>query len=183
MIFIEGQQTERRHFFPWHRAQLIFFEAIVAELSGFSAFAMPYWDFTDCRTHKAPSFLFKTDSPFDVTRRKDAAELDIYLRRRQAAATGGDDTIEGGQMQQLANLNTGKWWHFMGFPPGILLDGFPPRFRNDDPDIGWLRAEYPEMEWGTTAPVDAGSHNFVHRQIGRSGDEIIERRDGIDDGA
>ncbi len=125
------------NFFPWHRAQLIFFEAVVAHLSDFPEFAMPYWDFTTQETHKLPGWFSDRSSPFFVQRSPGSENADIF-RRRQEAVTG--DPESGSDPLPLADMLESDIELFMG--------GTPER-GNESPC---------EVEWG--------SHNFVHRQLG-----------------
>lgn len=57
-------------FLPWHRAYLIYFEAICAELSGDPTFALPYWDWTTA--NKVPAAFFGAKEPLDPRRWPDA---------------------------------------------------------------------------------------------------------------
>jgi hypothetical protein len=52
-----GHHTSWR-FLPWHRMQLVYFERIVARLSGHADFALPYWNWQDNDT--IPEALFDT---------------------------------------------------------------------------------------------------------------------------
>ena len=55
-------------FLPWHRCFVLFFEQIIAELSGNSAFALPYWNYsTDVQTDRGvipPQFTMQNDPVF-----------------------------------------------------------------------------------------------------------------------
>lgn len=62
------------YFLPWHRAYLIYFEAICRELTGSTTFALPYWNWT-CNRSIPPMFFGGSSNPlFDSTRTKSAAD-------------------------------------------------------------------------------------------------------------
>lgn len=67
------------NFFPWHRAQLLFFEAIVRDLSGDRNFALPYWDPTESNTAVLPPWLFQ--GPFASARNPGVERLNVYRDR------------------------------------------------------------------------------------------------------
>lgn len=64
------------NFFPWHRAQLIFFESIVAHLTGDQSFAMPYWDYTEESGARMPDWLFQP--PFAIARSIGIRNINFY---------------------------------------------------------------------------------------------------------
>ncbi len=67
-------------FLPWHRCQLYWFERIVARLSGYPDFAMPYWDWQ--ATGKLPPVFTDTRSPFfHPARNRNLAQLDFVRTR------------------------------------------------------------------------------------------------------
>lgn len=49
-------------FFPWHRIELLLFERVVAELTGLSTFALPYWDYQT--SQYLPLYFNDEGSPF-----------------------------------------------------------------------------------------------------------------------
>jgi tyrosinase len=52
---------------PWHRGYLLYFEAIVRKLSGYNAFALPYWNWTT--NASVPSHFWGSGNPlFNSTR-------------------------------------------------------------------------------------------------------------------
>jgi len=56
------------YFLPWHRAYLIYFEAICRELTGNPQFALPYWNWTCNRSIPAVFFGGTSNPLFDGTR-------------------------------------------------------------------------------------------------------------------
>ena len=78
-------------FLPWHRLQLYYLERIIAQVSGKSDFAMPYWDWS---TDHAPASFFQPTSPlYDETRTITAStRISGYLgfEWSQAGRAGGD---------------------------------------------------------------------------------------------
>ncbi len=74
-------------FLPWHRTQLACFEAIVRRLSGFEAYAQPYWDPNDHKT--LPDFFFDETSPFYLDGRADGLKgLDFTAEFARLVAAG-----------------------------------------------------------------------------------------------
>jgi hypothetical protein len=77
LIHRQGGQHASWLFLPWHRAYLRQFEAIVAELSGHAAFALPYWDWQETRT--LPRLLANVPfTPMPNNRWRDAATKDYH---------------------------------------------------------------------------------------------------------
>lgn len=66
-------------FFPWHRAQLANFEAIIAKLSGKKDFSLPYWDVQE--DHVLPPALLDPKSPFYIEGREATATTDYSVER------------------------------------------------------------------------------------------------------
>jgi hypothetical protein len=97
------------NFLPWHRAQLLFFEAIVRDLSGMPDFALPYWDPTDQRTRRLERWLFQ--DPFVVERRPGVMNVDLYAERLVRYA--GTAT---------ANMDERRFRTFGGMAPGVGRD-------------------------------------------------------------
>ncbi len=61
-------------FLAWHRMQMVYFERVVARVSGHDAFAMPYWNWGD--DHVPPMFFVK-NSPFYHRERTATAQSKI----------------------------------------------------------------------------------------------------------
>jgi Common central domain of tyrosinase len=73
-------------FFPWHRAQLANFEAIIAELSGRANFALPYWDAQEDRV--LPKALLTPGSPFYIAGRTATEKTDYAAERWNFSSVG-----------------------------------------------------------------------------------------------
>lgn len=77
LIHRHGGQHASWLFLPWHRAYLRQLEAVVAELSGHTAFALPYWDWQETRT--LPRLLANAPfTPMPNNRSRDAATKDYH---------------------------------------------------------------------------------------------------------
>ncbi|MBI1406212.1 MAG: hypothetical protein GC145_08820 [Caulobacter sp.] len=89
-IALHADMNQRHHnswrFLPWHRLQLVWFERIVADLSGRAAFALPYWDWDDDRV---PDLIF-TDDAFRLAGRevRQGESIQAYMRANGRTYTG-----------------------------------------------------------------------------------------------
>lgn len=62
------------YFLPWHRAYLIYFEALCRDLSGNPGFALPYWNWACQRSIPGVFFGGAANPLFDGTRTRGAAD-------------------------------------------------------------------------------------------------------------
>lgn len=62
------------YFLPWHRAYLLYFEAICRQLTGNAQFALPYWNWTCNRSIPAVFFGGASNPLFDATRTRTASD-------------------------------------------------------------------------------------------------------------
>ena len=67
-------------FLPWHRAQIYWFERIVARVSGYPDFAMPYWDWQS--TPVLPDLFLDPASPFWNQNRRPGLERVDFTQAR-----------------------------------------------------------------------------------------------------
>ena len=73
-------------FLPWHRAQLHWFEKLIAHFSGKTDFAMPYWDWQSDPV--LPAWLTAADGPlWHKRRRRDLATVDFVKARKDSDFT------------------------------------------------------------------------------------------------
>jgi hypothetical protein len=87
-------------FFPWHRAELLLFEAVVAAVTGHSRFALPYWDYQ--ATPRLPSYFSDPAHPFY---REDRAPADTDYREARWAGE-----------RRFADLSRDSFDTFVGTP-------------------------------------------------------------------
>lgn len=62
-------------FLPWHRLELLSFEAIIARITDHAAFALPYWDYN--QTPQLPDYFFDSADALYRANRKATAETDV----------------------------------------------------------------------------------------------------------
>ena len=130
------------YFLPWHRAYLLMYERTVRQLTGFSDFALPYWDWTlDRQMPQAfvdPTFAGNPNPLFEAQR--DASPLDSLP----------DSTVG----QAIINQ--------------ILLDAPFEVFGTSRPagqnnlDQSWVNCEF----CGTFGRLEQTPHNLVHVFVG-----------------
>ena len=130
------------YFLPWHRAYLLMYERTVRQLTGFSDFALPYWDWTlDRQMPQAfvdPTFAGSPNPLFEAQR--DASPLDSLP----------DSTVG----QAIINQ--------------ILLDAPFEVFGTSRPagqnnlDQSWVNCEF----CGTFGRLEQTPHNLVHVFVG-----------------
>jgi len=130
------------YFLPWHRAYLLMYERTVRQLTGFSDFALPYWDWTlDRQMPQAfvdPTFGGNPNPLFEAQR--DASPLDSLP----------DSTVG----QAIINQ--------------ILLDAPFEVFGTSRPagqnnlDQSWVNCEF----CGTFGRLEQTPHNLVHVFVG-----------------
>lgn len=98
-----GNQHNSWRFLPWHRAQLFWFEQIVARLSGKADFAMPYWDWQ--QSGRLPAVFTSPSGAFYHARRNPGLASFDFVANRQRNDFGPP-----------ADIFRGSFYSFAGFP-------------------------------------------------------------------
>ncbi len=83
---LHAQRAEHGNwrFLPWHRLQLAHMERIIAQITGHSRFAMPYWDWQEDRF--LPPWVLDRSSPLYERERDPRAETLDFQKARFAAS-------------------------------------------------------------------------------------------------
>ena len=89
-----GNQHNNWRFLPWHRAQLHWFEAIVARLSGKADFAMPYWDWQGAG-RLPPVFTSPSGAFYHSNRKVGLASFDFVANRQRINLGPPADVFRG----------------------------------------------------------------------------------------
>lgn len=135
-------------FLPWHRLQLLQLERIIAHLTGYDGFALPYWDYQE--TGRLPAILLDRSSPLYMSDRRATEATDYNQMRWDWESRSANlflDTFDqfagasevGGTVENHGhNLVHGITGGAMGYPETAPLD---PLF--------WLHHNNVDRVWTT----------------------------------
>jgi tyrosinase len=139
------------YFLPWHRAYVVMYERIIRSLTSNSAFAMPYWDWTNNPT--MPEVFLEPTTPDGKTNWlyvNDQAFGQTWSRTWPPTQPIPDDQVGAGVLQSI--LQSTPFEIFGTSRP----DG------QDSLDQSWINDE----NSGVQGILEGNPHNMVHNNIG-----------------
>lgn len=141
------------YFLPWHRAYLDMYEKAVIAMTGYTRFAMPYWDWSTQRTYPpaftAPLYKGKPNPLFSPFADDDMRQVRKPAPNLPTAETGLDKVRGVLNATILENFGGGR-----PFDESVT----PPRAQNNL-SPAWLGRR------GAISELESGPHNYVHDEV------------------
>ncbi len=148
------------YFLPWHRAYTLMYERIVRQLTGFNAFAMPYWDWT--ANPLMPEVFLQAKTPDGKANPLFVSDPG-FMRTWPANTPMPSDQVGPGVLQQILDAT-----------PYEAFGTSRPQGQNSL-DQSWIV----DQNGGVQGVLEGNSHNNVHNNIGGWMPSAISPRDPI----
>ena len=133
---------------PWHRAYVNQFEKIIAQLSNYPSFVMPFWDWTTDRSIPAafasPTYNGVANPLYDST------------RTMSTTATLPDDMVGPNVINSI--IAETQFEIFGSSRGSITQNG--TKIQQNSTNSSWQRTQ------GSQGPLESNPHNRVHNTIG-----------------
>jgi tyrosinase len=149
------------YFFPWHRAYLLAFEAIVrstvVSLSGPSDWSLPYWDYERAEKDALPP-------AFRRKKKSDGTKNHLYVKKRFA------DINDGASLRSLIGLLGQRAEIGLSSVRGLAASTFSGDGSNVEYPFGFGGGPTPSsFQENSAADIEAQMHGNVHVLIGLGG--------------